>query len=79
MMEDFLIDKIEEIAFERVTLNDSLWEAKVLDSITIVEFAVEIENEYDIKISFDEIIVANFETLNRLIPFIEKKLEEKNA
>lgn len=78
-MEDFLIDKIEEIAFERCSLDDSLWEAKVLDSITIVEFAVEIENEYGIKISFDEIIVANFETLNRLIPFIEKKLEEKNA
>ena len=72
-MEDFLIDKIEEIAFETVTKDDSLWESRVLDSITIVELAVEIEGEYNIKIGFDEIIVENFETIDRLITFVKSK------
>ena len=73
-MKKFLIEKIEEIAFEAVEENDSLWESRVLDSITIVELAVEIESEYNIKIGFDEIVVENFETLNLLINFITKKL-----
>jgi acyl carrier protein len=72
-MEDFLIEKIEEIAFETVIKTDSLWESRVLDSITIVELAVEIESEYGIKIGFDEIIVENFETIERLINFVKSK------
>lgn len=73
-MEDFLIDKIEEIAFEKVNSNDSLWREKVLDSITIVEFAAEIEDEYNIEIPFDDIIEENFETVNLLVAYINKKL-----
>ena len=72
-MKNFLIEKIEEIAFETVEENDSLWESRVLDSITIVELAVEIESECNIKIGFDEIIVENFETVARIIKFIETK------
>ena len=72
-MEDFLIERIEEIAFSTVTTEDSLWESGVLDSITIVEFATEIEDEYNITIPFDEIVVENFETLELLIKYIKKK------
>lgn len=73
-MEEFLINAIEEVSFERVGVTDSLWEEKVLDSITIVELAVEIENEFNIKIGFDEIIVENFETVELLMAFIKKKM-----
>lgn len=74
-MEEFLINTIEEISFERVNPTDSLWEEKVLDSITVVELAVEIENEFNVKIGFDEIIVEHFETVELLKAFIEKKLK----
>jgi len=73
-MKDFLIEKIDEIAFSTVEENDKLWASEILDSITVVELAVEIEHEYGIKIPFDEIIVENFETVNLLIAFITKKL-----
>jgi len=73
-MKDFLIEIIDEIAFTRVDLDEKLWETQVLDSITVVELAVEIENEYNIKIPFDEVIVENFETVNLLIDYINKKL-----
>lgn len=72
-MTEFLIDKVEEISFERVTLSDSLWQSGLFDSITIVEFAVEVEEEFGIEIPFDEIIEDNFETLERLIAFIKRK------
>lgn len=72
-MEEFLIEKIEEISFTRVEKTDSLWESRVMDSITIVELAVEIEAEYDIKIPFEEIVVENFETVELLLDYIIKK------
>lgn len=72
-MEDFLIDKIEEISFTRVEKEDSLWESRVLDSITIVELAVEIEAEFGIKVPFEEIVEENFETVQLIMQYIENK------
>jgi len=72
-MKEFLIAKIEEIAFSKVETNDSLWESSILDSITVVELATDVESEFGIDIPFDEIIVENFETLDRLIAYIKKK------
>ncbi len=72
-MEEYLIDKIEEISFTRVEKSDSLWESRVLDSITIVELAVEIEGEYGIQIPFEEIVVDNFETVDLLMAYIRNK------
>jgi acyl carrier protein len=72
-MEDFLIAKIEELAFTLVTKEESLWESKILDSISIVELVVEIENEYSISIPFNEIIVENFETVERIVKYISSK------
>ena len=79
LMDTFLIDKIEEIAFSNVAIEDSLWESGVLDSITIVELAAEVEDEFGIEIPFDEIVVENFETITRLMSYIKRKQEEKNV
>jgi acyl carrier protein len=76
-MQAFLVDKIKELAFETVKSNDSLWKSGILDSITIVEFAVEIEQKYGIEIPFDEIIEDNFETLEKLMAYITRKLDSK--
>ena len=72
-MENFLIDKIDELAFTKVTVTDKLWESKILDSISIVELVVEIENEFSIKVPFNEIIVENFETIELIMKYIESK------
>jgi len=72
-METFLIDKIQEIAFSKVTKDESLWQARVLDSITIVELVVEIETEYGISIPFNEIVEDNFETVERMVNYINSK------
>jgi acyl carrier protein len=72
-MENFLIDKIEELAFTKVTTTDKLWESKILDSMSIVELVVEIENEFSIKVPFNEIVVENFETIELIMKYIESK------
>lgn len=72
-MEEFLIAKIEELAFSKVEVNDSLWQSKILDSISIVELVVEIENEYGISVPFNEIIEDNFETVANMIKYISSK------
>ena len=69
----FLIDKIEEISFSTVNITDSLWEERVLDSISIIELVVEIERNYNIQIPFNEIVVENFETVELIEKFILSK------
>ena len=73
-MEKFIIDKIEEITFTAVSPSDSLWEEKVLDSITIIELVVELENEYKIKVPFNEIVTENFETVERIVAYLKSKI-----
>jgi acyl carrier protein len=73
-MEDFIKEKIKEIAFSSVSNDDLLWTNKILDSITLVELIVEIESEYNIKIEMNEIIVENFETVDLMVKFIQSKL-----
>ena len=70
-MEEFIIGKIQEIAFASVAPEDALWTSKVLDSITLVELIVEIEGEYNIKVPFNEIIEEHFETVSRMVKYIE--------
>ena len=72
-MEDFIIEKIQEIAFTSVKSDDPLWTSRVLDSISIVELIVEIETEYKIKIPFSDIIEDNFETVARMVNYISSK------
>jgi len=72
-MQAFLIEKIEEISFEEVGVDDSLWESGVIDYITIVELAVEIEGEFNIEIHFDEIVGENIETISRLMTYIDRR------
>jgi len=72
-MEAFLKDKIEQIAFSSVEKQDPLWSSGVLDSISIVELAVEIENEFNISIPFEEITEDRFQTIELIIKYIENK------
>ena len=73
-MVQFIMDKIQEIAFTDVNSNDLLWTDKILDSITIVELIVELEAEYDIEIPMNEVVIENFETVDLIVKYIESKI-----
>lgn len=74
-MEDYLIKKIEAISFSKVTNDEPLWNSGILDSINVIELAVELENELNIQIPFDEIILDNFQSVTSLANYIKKKKE----
>jgi acyl carrier protein len=73
-IEQYVMQKIEELTFTSVNRTDLLWTDKILDSITIVELAVAIELEYKIKIPNNEITIDHFDTVDSIVQFILKKL-----
>ncbi len=72
-IDQFVMQKIEELTFTSVNRTDLLWTDKILDSITIVELAVAIELEYKIKIPNNEITIDHFDTVDSIVQYILSK------
>jgi D-alanine--poly(phosphoribitol) ligase subunit 2 len=75
---EFLSDEIENLVFYRVAAEEALVSTKLLDSIALVDLAVAIEQKYGIKIPFNEINEENFDQINLIAAFIERKMAPKN-
>ncbi len=74
---NFLKKSIAEIAFSDVEEDESLFISKLIDSISFVDLLVAIEEKMEIKIKVNEVNTDNFDTVNMIATFIEKKLNEK--
>lgn len=72
-LESFLTDKIKELAFVNVGRGDALVSSNLLDSITVVDLGVAIEDEYGIKIPFTEITEENFDSVERIMAYLQSK------
>lgn len=73
MREDILniLKKIRpDIDFEKESL---LISEELLDSFDIISFLMEVLKTFSIEINLEEISVENFDSLDRIIRFIEKK------
>ncbi len=55
--------------------DDSFLQKGIIDSIGVIELTSFIQNEYGFKISVTDIVPENFDTVNRLTRYIQKKLE----
>ncbi len=71
-IEQFLIQKIEELSFTEISKSDRLWTDKILDSITIVELVVAIEIQFGVKVPNVDIIVENFDSIDLITEYIVK-------
>jgi acyl carrier protein len=75
-MEDiksFLKQEIEELTFEEVENDQLLISTNILDSITIVELSVAIEDEYSIKIPLNDLKVEQFDSIDIMATYIQSK------
>jgi D-alanine--poly(phosphoribitol) ligase subunit 2 len=72
-LEDFLKQEIKNIAFKSVDSKESLIKSGLLSSITVVDLAVSIEEQYNIKIPFTDISKDNFDTIELMIQFLRSK------
>ena len=69
-MEDqklFIQKEIMNLAFTKVGFDDSLLKSNILDSITLVDLLVAMEDEFAIKIPQHIINDENMDTINRMV------------
>ena len=68
----FIQNEIMNLAFVKVDFDDSLIKSKVLDSITVVDLLVSIEEKSGKNIPQHLINPDNFDTINIIIDTIKK-------
>lgn len=68
-----IADKIQEVAFSKVGLNDELFKTGILSSIIVIDLATSLEEEFNIQIPFNEISIENFSTVELIDNFIKTK------
>lgn len=68
----FLLEEIKNLAFKPVTENEPLITSKLLDSITVVELIVSIEEKTGKKIPQHLIVEENFDSIEAIIRTLEK-------
>ena len=67
---------VEEITFKSVTANEALYTSGLVDSMGTVDLAMMLEDEFNIKIDTRDIIESNFDSLEKLAIYIEKRISE---
>jgi D-alanine--poly(phosphoribitol) ligase subunit 2 len=71
-MKDKIRLLVEGIAFKKVALSDPLFSSGLLDSMGIVDLALSLEKEFDVKIGPTDITEDNFDTVENIARFINK-------
>ncbi len=71
----FIIERyLSHFTAAKLSDDDSFLERGFIDSIGVIELAAFIQKRYDIKIKPPEIVPENFDTINNLERYIQKKL-----
>jgi D-alanine--poly(phosphoribitol) ligase subunit 2 len=73
-MKDFIKQQIKILAFRSVEDQEPLISSKILDSIIAVDLAVALEEEYKVGIPFTEINETNFESVERIVNYLQTRL-----
>lgn len=74
-MEDikiFIQEEIKNIAFSKVSFDESLIKSKLLDSISVIDLIVSIEERENIKFPQYLITEENFDSIDQIIETINK-------
>ena len=71
-------DRITRLLSERIHIevpsaDTDLMESGLLDSLTLVELMTSLEEEFGISISFDEIELDNFRSVERIAQFVGQR------
>jgi len=66
-------EEIQSLAFTRVEFDESLIKSKLLDSITVVDLVVAIEEKTGIHVPIAEVTEENFDTIDKMIEYLQTK------
>lgn len=71
-LKEFIVSEIMNLAFKKVTFDESLIKSKLLDSITVVELIVLIEEKIGKQIPQHLINEDNFDTVDAIIVTVKQ-------
>lgn len=57
---------------------DNLVEAEVMDSLAVMKLILFLEDEFDIKISDEDMALQNFTSVESIYALVEKKMKKRN-
>lgn len=67
----------ERIHIEAPSADTDLMGAGLLDSLSLVELMTSLEEQFDIRISFDEIEIDNFSSVTRIVEYVNLRLASR--
>jgi acyl carrier protein len=74
IIKNFIVnDILTDAAKTNINYEDSLLEAGVIDSLGIMKMLAFLSDEFQITVEDEEVIPENFETINAISSYIEKK------
>ncbi|MBK9313224.1 MAG: acyl carrier protein [Acidobacteria bacterium] len=68
---------IERVHIEAPSADTDLMGAGLLDSLSLVELMTGLEEQFDIRISFDEIEIDNFSSVTRIVEYVNQRLASR--
>lgn len=69
----FILEKFPLARKQGIKNNDKLLEGGILDSLGVLDLVSFIEREFVVQVSDEELVPENFQTINCLVAFLEKK------
>ena len=87
MEKDIISGKVESFIRERFIFDaeqslgkdDSLLETGTIDSTSILEVVLFLEENFSIKIEDQDMVPANLDSINKIAEFIHKKMAQKQS
>jgi len=74
IVKDFIIkDILTDAAKTNLGNEDSLLEAGIIDSLGIVKILTFLSDKFDVNVDDQDVIPENFETINAISSYIDKK------
>ncbi len=67
---------VEEITFKCVSDDEPLYTSNLIDSMGTVDLAMMLEQEFNINIDTRDIIESNFDSVNKLVNYIQSRIGE---
>ena len=65
---------VEELAFKKLKNDEPLYTSNLIDSMGTVDLAMMLEEEFNIKIDTRDIIVSNFDSIEKLANYIKSRI-----
>ena len=57
----------------------SLLEEGIIDSVAVIEMVTFLEKTFSIRVEDEEIVPDNLDSVNKIVAYVQKKIEEKNS